>query len=121
MTLRLERHRLAVIPLLLVAACAWSVPASPGLNARLRTPRTELVPAGASSTVAAPRAASAAAHDPATEALYRNRCGQCHAPFEPTAFSAAEWPIYVHKYGPRAGLFGAERERVLRWLQANAR
>ena len=95
-------------------ACAWSVPADPGLNARLRArPAPEL---DGTSTVRPDGLA-----DPEAEAIYRQRCGRCHAPWPTTHVTAAAWPVYVRRYGPRAGLFGAERERVLRWLQANAR
>ena len=38
------------------------------------------------------------------------RCGQCHAPFSPRHASADEWPTFVRKYGPRAGLFGEDSE-----------
>jgi hypothetical protein len=97
-------------------ACAWSVPADPGENARRRSAQH----AGASpvqAIVAAPGRASA----PSVAALYAEKCGQCHAPFPATYASAEEWPVFVRRYGPRAGLFGAERARVLSWLQANAR
>ena len=102
----------------LLAACAWSVPADPGANARLRS--------GSASDRAAPsadragRAASRAADDGA-RSIYMNRCSKCHEPFAPSHASPGEWPALVRRYGPRAGLFGDERERVLRWLQANAR
>ena len=67
------------------------------------------------------RALGGDATDDGTRAVYMQRCGQCHEPFSPRHASAAEWPGYVRKYGPRAGLFGEERDRVVRWLMANAR
>ena len=98
-----------------LTSCAWSVPASPGQNALARTPKQE------TSMVTTSLETEAGAEDSATEALYLARCGRCHVAHQPTAYSAGAWPFYVHKYGPRAGLFGEERERVLAWLQARAR
>lgn len=112
-----KRQSLAVFLILsgVLTGCAWSVPASPGKNALARTPEqpAEMVPTAASM----PRAPA----DPATEALYLSRCGRCHVAHRPTAYAAGAWPFYVSKYGPRAGLFGEERARVLAWLQASAR
>jgi mono/diheme cytochrome c family protein len=100
-----------------LSACRWSVPADPGRNAALRA-RPEPVEATSGASAPAPSAADA---DPGAGALYASRCAQCHEPFAPGTFTAGEWPIYVDRYGPRAGLFGSERARVLRWLQAHAR
>lgn len=94
-----------------LASCAWSVPADPGLNARLRGDRP--APAGA--------APAPGSHDPGAAKLYYEHCGRCHEAWHPTHLAAPEWPRYVRRYGPRAGLFGESRARVLRWLQANAR
>ncbi len=119
------KHFLVVIlgVAFLSAGCSWSVPASPGRNYSSRTPRTtaEIPPPSGSGHELAPGHTERSGHDPATEALYHARCGRCHVPFVPTQFSAEEWPWYVNKYAPRAGLFGSEREQVLAWLQANAR
>jgi hypothetical protein len=107
-----------LLPLLLavaVAACSVSVPADPAANARLRKRRT--TPPGA---VALALSGRTPAGDPATRALYEDKCGQCHAPIPPTFATAEDWPVFVRRYGPRAGLFGAERARVLAWLQGNA-
>jgi hypothetical protein len=98
-----------------VAACSWSVPADPGRNARLRRPRR--APAGTEALVLSGRAPGA---DPAAAAIYEDKCAQCHAPIPPTFATAEDWPVFVRRYGPRAGLFGAERARVLAWLQGNA-
>jgi hypothetical protein len=54
-------------------------------------------------------------------AVYLSRCGRCHEPHDPTEAFAGEWPGILRRMAPRAGLFGPERDRVLRWLQANAR
>ena len=48
--------------------------------------------------------------------LYEARCGFCHVPFAREDFDAREWPGVVKKMGPRAGLTGHQRERVLRYL-----
>lgn len=103
----------AMMGALVLAACAWSYPADPG-----RRSRSGAAPATFGDETAEAWAERAA--DPATEALYQRRCGQCHEPLDPTYASAAEWPMFVARYGPRAGLFGAERTRVLAWLQAHA-
>lgn len=102
----------------LLSACAWSVPADPGENARGRG--ALLAPDSASLPSAAAQASLPAEADPAAGALYASRCAQCHEPVHPATYSAAEWPAYVDRYGPRAGLFGSQRVRVLAWLQAHA-
>ena len=119
MTSRFEPTRawrtglVATVGALVLSACAWGYPADPG-----RRPRGGSAPAAyVDETVAAWGAAAA---DPAAEGIYRRRCGQCHEPFDPGYAGAAEWPMFVARYGPRAGLFGAERARVLAWLQASA-
>ena len=94
------------------SACRWSYPADPG---RRRSGREGPVPEGAA---AAPEAVPGT--DPGARAIYLTRCGQCHEPFDPGYATAAEWPMFVARYGPRAGLAGRERDRVLSWLQANA-
>jgi hypothetical protein len=53
-------------------------------------------------------------------AVYRARCALCHPPWSPTDFAAAEWPRYVRKYAPRAGLTQAERDAVLAYLVREA-
>ncbi len=103
---------------LAVVGCSWSVPADPGENARLRGSAGESAPA--------PRApereaAVATREDEGARALYLERCGRCHAPFPPTHAPASAWPSLVRHYGPRAGLFGEDQERVTRWLQAASR
>ena len=109
----------------LSSACAWSVPANPGLNARERGRVEEAdlsgAPAGGPATPAPAAGIGGGGNDAATRALYLAKCGQCHAPWSPRHATAAEWPSLVRKYGPRAGLFGEDRERVVRYLQANAR
>ncbi len=102
-----------------VAACSWSVPADPGLNSKLRRR-----PAAAARNIAnAPLQADGYTDvgDPGARVLYYEHCSRCHAPFAPTYVTAGEWPRYVRRYAPRAGLYGADRQRVLTWLQANAR
>ena len=103
---------------LAAAACSWQVPADPGLNYAQRTRPPEV----ARGLTAPPtkQEVARAGEDPQARALYLNHCSRCHAPFDPRAIPAGQWPMYVAKYGPRAGLFGADRARVLAWLQANA-
>ncbi len=98
-----------------VAACTWSVPADPGLNARLRS-RPRPVEAAF-----APSEGEVASDDGETRGLFLSRCGRCHEPPSPRAASREEWRGILAKMGPRAGVFGEERERVLRWLEAGAR
>ncbi len=104
---------------LLIAACTWSVPANPGRNMALRDAdtswtTTQVSLEGADADADDPR------HDSEAAQMYVTRCGKCHVPYPPTQVPAARWPFFVAKYGPRAGLFGADRERVLAWLMANA-
>lgn len=103
-----------------LAACTWSVPADPGRNVRERGTVTA-PPAAAPATAASATTSSAALPDDGTRALYERKCGQCHAPFAPRHATPAQWPGLVRNYGPRAGLFGEERTRVLRYLQSAAR
>ncbi len=126
----LTPFRAAAVPVLAMglsalAACAWSVPADPGRNAleRSHDPGAGLLVASsdASARSGPARAIGGAASDDGARVLYLSKCGQCHAPWPTTHASAAQWPGFVAKYGPRAGLFGADRDRVLRWLQANSR
>ena len=104
-----------------LVACAWSVPADPGENARLRGRSVVEEPLPPLSPGTALPSRVVAGADDGAASLYASRCGRCHAPFSPRYATAEEWPGHVRKYGPRAGLFGEERERVLRWLVGNAR
>ena len=106
----------ALVLLPSLAACTWSVPADPGLNVRERG--TVVAPAAPTARTASVTPSVA---DDGARALYERKCGQCHAPFSPRHATAAQWPGLVRDYGPRAGLFGDERARVLRYLQAAAR
>jgi hypothetical protein len=110
----------ALAAALLVAACSWGVPADPGVWAQRTMPPASAAPSGFA-TAGSPGGPGATADaDPGARSVYLQKCGQCHVPFSPTHASPARWPSLVRHYGPRAGLFGAERERVVRWLQANA-
>ena len=117
-TTKLRGLRLAtlLLPLALsLSACQWApapVPADPGLNAQLR---------GRSEDALVPTSAGRAAYpddDPGAGQLYAQHCARCHDLIAPATIRAVEWPRYVRRYGPRAGLYGADRARVLRWLQA---
>ena len=105
----------AALYFVLTSACAWSVPADPGLNAIRRSPPQRASVAGVSEDTRA-----TLADDPQVAAIYYRKCSQCHAPFHPTYLPASLWPAYVRKYAPGAGLFGRDRQRVLAWLQAHA-
>ncbi|MSR75295.1 MAG: cytochrome c [Planctomycetes bacterium] len=50
------------------------------------------------------------------ERLYQRRCSTCHDTFERQDYPTAEWPTYVERYGPRAGLNPEARAAVLRYL-----
>jgi len=52
--------------------------------------------------------------------VYRARCALCHPPWAPTDFAPGEWPRYVRKYAPRAGLTPDERDAVLAYLVREA-
>jgi hypothetical protein len=118
--MRAPAPALALVALLALVACSWSVPADPGENARLRSRAVAPQTTTGTPSPSAPRR-PLVADDPGTRALYERKCGQCHEPFPPTYGTAGDWPGWVRKYGPRAGLFGAERQTVLAWLQRNAR
>ncbi len=53
-------------------------------------------------------------------AVYRARCALCHPAWSPRDFSPGEWPRYVGKYAPRAGLTPGERDAVLAYLVREA-
>lgn len=97
-----------------LAACSWSVPADPGLNARLRSRPDPLVETP-------PPAADLLIDPEDVRATYLVRCGRCHEPPSPRSASRDEWPGILRKMAPRAGLYGEDRDRVLRWLTANSR
>lgn len=97
-------------PLLLAAACGWSVRAEPVGRAG--------APQDPSSPVVDGAQGASTREDREAQALYVSHCGRCHEPFPPSHATAEAWPGLVGKYGPRARLFGSERQRVLRWLQA---
>jgi hypothetical protein len=99
-----------------LGACAWSVPADPGALARLRGAQGA-GPDPSATVGETPRAAS----DPGARTLYLEHCGRCHEPFAPDIMAAQDWPRYVQRYAPRAGLWGRDRARVLAWLEAHAR
>lgn len=48
--------------------------------------------------------------------LYARRCSGCHDAFAPTDYTADDWPAYVERYGPRAGLTPEARSAVLSYL-----
>jgi len=58
--------------------------------------------------------------------LYVRRCGQCHAPYNPHAMTAAMWEVEVPKMEDKmreAGLpslEAAQRQTILDYLQRNA-
>jgi hypothetical protein len=76
--------------------------------------------AGALLAAALAACASAPAGPVDAAAVYRARCALCHPPWHPTDFSPAEWPRYVRKYAPRAGLTRDERDAVLAYLVTEA-
>ncbi len=102
--------------LVLGTACSWGVPADPGKNARVRAQPT----ASSSVPVATAQAGGESTLDPRAGALYAQRCSQCHELIPPPSLAANEWRMALRKYGPRAGLFGAERAQVEAWLIAQA-
>jgi hypothetical protein len=54
------------------------------------------------------------------ERIYRTRCALCHPAWTPSDFSPDEWPFWVDKYAPRAGLTPDERDAVLAYLVREA-
>jgi hypothetical protein len=58
--------------------------------------------------------------------LYLRRCGQCHAPYNPHAMTAAMWEIQVPKMEEKirqaglAPLEPAQKQVILDYLQRNA-
>src|SRR5262245_3667538 len=121
MSLSLLRAALASLPVVAataLAGCKWSVPADPGENVRQRGASIGAPerPAGALARGPGSPSAGATAADDGARTMYLQRCAQCHEPFPPQHAAPGEWPGIVRKYGPRAGLFGQDRERVVHWL-----
>lgn len=100
--------------LALGTACSWGVPADPGMNARVRAEPASLAPGPATPAPAG----LAGTLDARAGALYAQRCSQCHELIPPPSLTATQWRMALRKYGPRAGLFGAERTQVEAWLIA---
>ncbi|CAG0947845.1 hypothetical protein ANRL1_04619 [Anaerolineae bacterium] len=70
-------------------------------------------------TPPAPDAATAARYQHG-RTMYARKCGRCHELFDPAEYAAREWPGYVKRYGPRAGLKIEDRGAVTEYLQACA-
>jgi hypothetical protein len=90
----------------------------------METTRVRLGVRVAAALLVASGAAACASLDPTgpvdAETVYRARCALCHPPWAPTDFSPDEWPRYVRKYAPRAGLTQGERDAVLAYLVREA-
>jgi hypothetical protein len=78
------------------------------------------VTAGACSREALPEAGSYPAQ------LYTERCGGCHAPYDPRSMTIAMWQVQVDAMGPLmaagrvAPLSPGERKTILDYLRRNA-
>jgi len=70
-------------------------------------------------TPVAPDAQTAARYQQG-RSMYARKCGRCHELFDPAEYSADDWPGYVKRYGPRAGLIAEDRATVIEYLQASA-
>lgn len=53
------------------------------------------------------------------EALYRQRCGNCHELHPASAYSDQDWATNVRRMRSNAGLTQAELNQLVQWLQAN--
>lgn len=79
------------------------------------------IPLGLALAAALAACASSGPPGPVDAAVvYRARCSLCHPPWDPSHLSPAEWPRYVRKYAPRAGLTPDERDAVLAYLVREA-
>ena len=54
---------------------------------------------------------------PDGQAIFENRCNQCHALPSPRSWSDRDWARQVSHYGPRAGIRPEWREAVISYLQ----
>ena len=52
--------------------------------------------------------------------LYARHCAKCHQLYDPGEFHRGQWPRFVKRYGPRAGLDAKQRAEVLAYLTAVA-
>ena len=106
---------------LALAACSWSVAADPAHRDAVPRKRAPIESSQSPASAAPPAEPRQQTADEGVGAIYAQRCAACHELFPRTYATAGEWTVFVARYAPRAGLFGQERERVLRWLQAGAR
>jgi hypothetical protein len=86
-----RRPKLAVMILLLLAACAG-----------------------------APHAGAGDESEAAGERLYRSHCAACHRLRSPSEQTREGWARAVERFGPRAHLSEPERQLVLKYLKAHA-
>jgi hypothetical protein len=54
-----------------------------------------------------------------TEALYQQRCGNCHDLPKPTDYSDLDWQRVMAQMAGNAGLSDAQSQDILAWLRAN--
>jgi hypothetical protein len=54
-----------------------------------------------------------------TEALFQQRCGNCHDLPKPTDYSDRDWPRVIAQMSGNAGLSEAQAQELLAWLRAN--
>ncbi|MGC4069217.1 MAG: hypothetical protein QM784_32125 [Polyangiaceae bacterium] len=54
-----------------------------------------------------------------TEALFQQRCGNCHDLPKPTDYSDRDWQRVVAQMAGNAGLSEAQAQELLTWLRAN--
>ena len=73
------------------------------------------------SALACAGAPAAEAGPAQAERLYRSKCSACHRAYAPSSRDAAVWAEVLSRMAPRAKLSGAERARILAYLQENAR
>lgn len=89
---------------------------APLVTAAVFVPTAACVATGSSATGGGSAATSAAA--PTPRALYERRCGACHAVFDKSSYTPAQWRPIVEEMSELAHLPDAERDAIASYLTA---
>jgi nitrate/TMAO reductase-like tetraheme cytochrome c subunit len=108
MSSKLNRQRLAVIILLLIAMAGFGWSALAGSKEK----KSE---AGSSNV-----AASDSNMELSGEELWSNNCQRCHNIRPPTMYSNAQWDVIVHHMRVRANITGSEQHAILEFLKSSS-
>jgi len=106
MSPKINRSRLAVLLLLILASASWAVFGGP-------TPgqKTAAEPVGAISRDSSTELTG--------EELWSNNCLRCHNIRPPTMYGNAQWDVIVHHMRIRANITGKEQRAIVEFLKSS--